>query len=305
MTPNLEKKLPAEWVVPKPESGWHTQAALADDWAACKEVTREHATSFFFASFPLPEAKKRAAYAIYALCRWCDDIIDEGEGNDNPPEKSRLLKELDAIEAGKSSLPFARAVNEVNHQYAIPRVFWEDLIEGVCMDRQSVIIHRYEELEVYCYHVASVVGLIMSKVFGLSDPAGVPHAVDMGIAMQLTNILRDVLEDFLKGRIYLPLDEMREYNTGPEAIAAKRINNQEWDAFMQMQVDRANKHYRSAEIGLSYLANDGSRFTTKLMSRVYGGILGEIEKNKLNVFAGRLYVPTWKKVLIALNAVMR
>lgn len=304
MTPALENKLPRDWTVPQPETGWHQQATLAPAWEACREITREHATSFFFASFPLPQAKKKAAFAIYALCRWFDDCIDEQIEGEQPPDKARLLAELDAIQAGQSTLPWAPAVAEVNHQYAIPRIFWEDLVEGVCMDCQPIIIRTHEQLEIYCYHVASVVGLIMSKVFGLSDTAGIPHAVDMGLAMQLTNILRDVREDFDKGRIYLPTDEMAAHNTGPEAIAARRRDDPDWLRFITMQVERARAYYHSAEQGLPYLANDGSRFTTKLMSRIYGGILGEIRRNHYNTLDQRLYVPTHRKIRIALQALI-
>lgn len=304
MTPALIDKLPKHWEVPRPEKGWHKQAALRESWDACKEITREHATSFFFASFPLPEAKKRAAFAVYALCRWFDDVIDESP-QDRQPDQVALRKELDAIESGKSLLPFAPAVAEVNHQYAIPRAFWEDLIEGVCMDRQAMIIRNLPQLEIYCYHVASVVGLIMSKLFGLTEIAGVPRAVEMGLAMQLTNILRDVREDFEKGRIYLPTEEMEACGTGPEAIAARRLADAKWEAFMRMQIGRAREYYQGAEAGLAYLANDGSRFTAKLMGRVYGGILGEIERHDYDVFTTRRYVPTWRKGLLALGALVR
>jgi len=302
VTPTLQKKLPQEWIQPRPEKGWHTQAALAGDWQACRELTRAHATSFFFASFPLPDAKKRAAYAVYALCRWFDDIIDEAE--DDLPDETRLRDELDAIESGHSTLPFARAVAEVNHQYAIPRCFWEDLITGVCMDRQPVIIQTRDELELYCYHVASVVGLIMGKIFGLAELAGVPRAVELGLAMQMTNILRDIQEDFLRGRIYLPTEVMRAFDTGPEAIAAQRHHDPDWQSFVRGEIALARQYYQLGEAGLPFLANDGSRFTTKLMSRVYGGILDEIERRHYDVFTARCYVPTWRKVSIALRAVL-
>lgn len=238
---------------------------------------------------------------MYALCRWCDDIIDEAEGE--TPDKARLLAELDAIESGQSTLPFASAVAEVNRQYSIPRALWEDLIEGVCMDCQPMQVQTREELEIYCYHVASVVGLIMSKIFGLSELSGVPRAVEMGLAMQMTNILRDVQEDYERGRIYLPTGEMQKKGATVELIEAKRAHDPAWQAFMKQEVAIARDYYRSGETGLGYLANDGSRFTTKLMSRVYGGILGEIERAQYDVFSARRYVPTWRKVLIALRAV--
>ncbi len=287
--------------MPEPEKNWHRSEALQASLAACKVAIRGHASRFSFATFPLPVEKKWGAFAIYAFCRWVDDTIDEAA--DPAAMSSGAFKaELDAIEAGSSPLPFAPAFAEVNRQYAIPRSFYEDFIHGCCMDRYPVIIRTQAELEIYCYHVASVVALIISKLFGLRDPEGVTYAVEMGLTMQLTHILRDVLEDFEKGRIYLPLDSMQAFDTGPEAIAARRCQDPAWNTFLASQIQQAREWYASAERGLPYLANDGSRFTARLMSRIYGGILDEIEKRDYDIFSGRVYVPLHRKILIALKS---
>ncbi|WP_269541897.1 phytoene/squalene synthase family protein [Cerasicoccus fimbriatus] len=297
----ITRKLPTDWETPRPEVGWSRKPELAASLAACKESTREHATSFFFASFPLPAEKKCAAYAVYAFCRWVDDVIDETPPAEQP-DLAALQAELDKMLAGKSNLPFAHAFAEVTRQYAVPTSFYVDLMEGCCWDRKPVEFVDWAELELYCYHVASVVGLIMSRIFGLKDIEGVPRAIEMGIAMQLTNILRDVAEDFARNRIYLPREELEQFDLSRDFLAAPDANDPRWQKFMRWQIDRARAYYRAGETGLPYLDGDGSRFCVKLMSRVYGGILGAIERKHSDVFAGRCYVPTPRKLSIALRS---
>ncbi|WP_309384285.1 phytoene/squalene synthase family protein [Cerasicoccus frondis] len=295
-------KLPTDWETPQPEAAWSRKPELAASLTACKEATREHATSFFFASFPLPAEKKCAAYAIYAFCRWVDDVIDETPP-DQQPDLATLQAELDAMLAGQSALPFAPAFAEVTRQYAVPTSFYVDLMEGCCWDRKPVEFVDWPELELYCYHVASVVGLIMSRIFGLQEIEGVPRAIEMGIAMQLTNILRDVAEDFARNRVYLPREELAEFGLDREFLATPNATDPRWQKFVRWQIERARDYYRSGETGLRYLDGDGSRFCVKLMSRVYGGILGAIERKQGDVFAGRCYVPTHRKLAIALQSV--
>lgn len=302
MTPALLAKLPADWTVPKPEKNWYREPRLHPSFAACKAVTRQHATSFFFASFPLPQEKKWAAFAIYAFCRWVDDVIDEAPDPAAIDPKD-LNKQLTEIYAGNSQLPFAPALCAVNHQYAIPQTFYADLIQGCCMDRQPMKIQTYEELEVYCYYVASIVGLMMSKVFGLQSVAGVHQAVEMGIAMQLTNILRDIAEDYKKDRVYIPLEELALFQLDETVIHQQNSKHPNWQKFMRFQIDRARTYYAKASSGLSLLANDGSRLTAHLMSTTYAGILNEIERQNYDIFSSRVYVPTRRKVLRACKAI--
>ncbi len=304
MTPALRQLLPTQWDLPQPDQNWYRNPTLKDSLAVCQETTRHHATSFYFSSFPLSREKKCAAYAVYAFCRWVDDKIDEAPDPENIDPAS-VSAELDKLLSGQSALPFAPAFAEVTRQYGIPRTFYDDLIKGCCMDLRPVIIETYEELEVYCYYVASVVGLIMSKIFGLKSLEGVDRAVEMGIAMQLTNILRDVREDFEIGRIYLPKEELARFGTGPECIAARRVGDPKWTAFMQFQVARAKETYAKAEPGLKLLAGDGSRLCARMMGRVYGGILDEIIRHDYDVLTERRYVPFTRKLRIALRAVWR
>jgi len=305
VTPALRERLPAGWEAARPEKGWERQAALTESLRFCREQTRRHATSFYFSSFPLPEGKKAAAFAIYAFCRWADDEIDEGLAEaaaaNTEAVRGRMLGELDRLLAGQSELGFGIAFAEAVRQYAVPRAFLEDLIHGCCLDTQTREIVTYEELEVYCYYVASVVGLVMAKVFGLREETGVERAVEMGLAMQQTNILRDVGEDYAMGRIYLPREERECFGIGEEQLAAGRVD-EAWRGLMRHQIERARGFYASAEPGLALLDADGSRLAGKVMSRVYGGILGAIERADYDVFSRRRYVPVWRKLGLAAGA---
>lgn len=308
MSPALAQKIPSFWTAPAPETGWSHQPRLRESLRYCAGVTRHHAKSFFFSSFPLPREKRLAAFAIYAFCRHIDDIIDAsadagtGAALHLAPGRDTLARDLAAIAAGSSPLPFAPAFAEVNRQYSIPSSLYLDLIEGCCRDREPVRILTFPELEDYCYHVASVVGLMMSKIFCLRDPAGLPHAVDLGIAMQLTNILRDIAEDFAMGRIYLPADELAAFQLTPADFAARRMDSR-WSGLLQMQIARARDYYRRGCAGLSFLPDDGSRTTAHLMARIYSGILEALEARGLDPFRGRVFVPTARKIRLALAVV--
>jgi len=329
LTPALLAKLPRAWPPAQPDPAWHRDPALAPALAACREATRAHATSFFFASRLLPDAKKSAAYALYAFCRWVDDSIDEAPASTPPPPARRpadlpnrnskletqnfclptpdapeLRAALDAMLAGRSSQPFAPAFAAACHQYGLTRELCWDLIEGCARDRLPLRLADLAELELYCYHVASVVGLMMSRIFGLRDPAGLPHAVAMGLAMQLTNILRDVREDFARGRIYLPAEDLARFDISADQLRSGPVDAN-WTALLQFEIARARAWYADAELGLPLLDNDGSRLTATVMGRLYAGILGAIERRRYDIFSTRCYVPAWRKSLILLRCLKK
>jgi 15-cis-phytoene synthase len=297
VTPALLEKLPRVWPPIAPAPAWSRDPALAAALAACRQATRTHATSFFFASRLLPAPKKSAAYALYAFCRWVDDAFDEIELSRQPPEAAALAAALDEILAGRSPLPFAPAFAAMGREYGIERDWCRDLIEGCARDRLPLRLRDLAELEVYCYYVASVVGIMMSRIFGLRDAAGLPHAVEMGLAMQLTNILRDVREDLARGRVYLPAEDLARFGVTDDQLHGGRVDDA-WRALLRFEIARARAWYAGAERGLPLLENDGSRMTARVMGRLYAGILDEIEQHDYDVFSGRRYVPTWRKGVI-------
>lgn len=280
--------------------------SLAQSHAWCRESTRRHAKSFYFASFPLPLEKRRAAYAIYAFCRHADDLVDEaGPDADVAGAVIELEQTFDAItRQDKRDWPFAAAFAEAVSRFGLEKEPFAELVEGVGRDQGRVRIANWGELRDYCYHVASVVGLVLCPVFGLSDPSGKERAIDLGIAMQLTNILRDVGEDLDRDRIYLPADEMASYGLD-EAFLRRRRPDAAWGKFLAAQIERARAFYSRADEGIPLLANDGSRLTVRLMRDIYADILYQLEKIGGDSLNQRAYTPLPRKLRLAAHAWLR
>jgi phytoene synthase len=282
-------------------------AEMKQAYQAARRETRFHAKSFYFSSFALPRVKRRHAYAVYALCRRIDDRIDEAEPGENlRTAVAELRVLLESIYAGACSeadcfeMPWIPAIQQTIRQCEIPRQYFDDLIRGVEMDRGPVRLENWEELDRYCYLVAGVVGLMMTRVFGLEDRKYEKEAVDLGCAMQLTNILRDVQEDLDRDRIYLPREEIESFGLDPQQLEQAR-HSSEWKAFMEFQIDRARSYYRSSEPGITQLPPDGARRTVWVMRDVYAGILEEIEKVEYDVFGGRCFVSFPRKCGLVLR----
>lgn len=284
----------------------NSSTSLADSRKACRRLTRHHAKSFYFASHVLPAQKRYDAYAVYAFCRHVDDQIDLA-----PDEAARLraLADLSHLlhaayqtdeppENFEGSLPWLRAFRETVQRRSIPASYFEDLLKGVEMDRGRVRLQTWEELDLYCYHVASVVGLIMVHV--LTDPAPelLKPARDLGTAMQLTNILRDIAEDWQRDRLYLPAEELEKFGLTADDIAQRRMGDS-FRAMMRFQIGRARAYYSYGGLGIAALPADGSRFCAQLMSTIYGAILDEIERADYDVFRGRVRVSFARKLWLA------
>ncbi len=270
--------------------------------AACRRLTRHHARSFYFSSHFLPRPRREAAYAIYAFCRHADDLLDLPPAPSPEDPQRRLNDLLERLYRGAArEWAFNTAFHHAVTSYGIPRALFEELIEGVCSDRGRVRIRDFGQLEVYCHRVASVVGLMMARIFGLSDPSGEKPAADLGTAMQLTNILRDIAEDFRRDRIYLPSEEMARFGVSESDLREGRAPPS-FVALMKFQVARARRYYRESEKGIPLLANDGSQFTVWAMRWIYAGILDEIEKADYDVFRRRARVRLPRKLALALKA---
>lgn len=276
---------------------------LTDAYETCRLVTKEHARTFYFASFFLNRTKRNACYAVYAFCRYIDDLIDDqaASGPIDEAATTRLIQrwrsELDKVyDGGESRMPVMVAWADILTRYDIPREWPDLLIEGCMSDlRSTVRYENFEQLYGYCYNVASVVGLMTGRIFGYEHPEAEAKAVDLGIAMQLTNILRDVGEDLATDRIYLPREELERFGISEQDLREKRISP-EFIEFMRYQIDRARHYYRSANRGIPMLESD-SRMTVWLMSHNYSRILDAIERNDYNVFTIRARVSLRKKLM--------
>jgi phytoene synthase len=276
-------------------------------YEAARLLTRRHAKSFYFSSFSLPAAKRRHAYAVYAFCRHLDDEVDRAKDPGDARVRVARLREFvgevfsGAGERHYGTRPWLPAFEAAVRDCAIPEGYFFDLLAGVEMDLGRVRLRTWEDLDRYCYHVAGVVGLMMTRVLGLRDAAHEREALALGTAMQLTNILRDVAEDLRMDRIYLPEEELARFELSEADLARGEVTGP-WRGFMSWQIGRARAAYDIAERGIRALPDDGSRWTVWMMRLIYAAILDEIEDAEYDVFAGRLSVGLPRKLFLAAAA---
>lgn len=261
-------------------------------------ATARGSKSFYFATRFFPREVAEAAWRVYWFCRTTDDMVDEAA---EPPDlglwRRRLEAALEGVATGDEVLDGFAATAR---RFGIPPRYAFELIDGVEMDLLPRRYENFDELRLYCYRVASTVGLMMMHVIGFTgDPRR--QAIDLGIAMQLTNILRDIGEDLRRGRLYLPLDELRQFGLSPADLAAGRRDGR-FRRLMEFQIARARRFYESGRAGLAFLHPRG-RFAVDLASRIYAGILGRIEASGYDVFTRRAVVPRREKYWIAAQAV--
>lgn len=282
--------------------------SLQPSYEAARLVTRECAKSFYFCSFGLPRASRAKAYAVYAFCRHLDDEVDRAPSAAAVPAILKNLRAFvdrvfteGAAPADIEALPWLPAFEETVEACRIPASCFYDLLIGVEMDQGMVRLQTWEDLERYCYHVAGVVGLMMTRVFTLGDKRYETQAVQLGLAMQLTNILRDVKEDLAMNRIYLPREELLRFNLNPDNLEVS-AKSPFWKEFMKFQIARARDYYVRSEEGIRQLPANGARRTTWLMRHVYSGILEEIERADYQSFRGRVCVSLPRKLLLAARA---
>jgi phytoene synthase len=263
----------------------------------CQLYTKERAKNFYYAFSILPSLKRRAILAAYSFAGEADDISD-GDGSDQG--KLQALKalhaDLQAAAAGTPSGPLWVALADAT-RYQIPLDYFDELVRGCEMD---LVINRYEtfeDLRVYCYHVASLVGLICVSVFGTPDgEAAGEHAIDLGIAMQLTNIMRDVREDAQRGRIYLPLEDLRRFGISEEEVL-QGVYSDRFRALMEFQAARAEEFFArgSRLLGLLDLR---SRMCVNVLRGVYAELLERMADCEYDVFSRRVRLSGGEKVAL-------
>jgi phytoene synthase len=279
------------------------QPDLCSSFEFAKHITRVYAHSFYLSARFLPLEKRWATFALYGFCRFADNLIDVPRSR----SKAELLFELDyllselelAYRTGDSAHPAVQPFIHVAQRYQIPQIYPLELLQGVRMDLEFKPYRTFDDLYLFCYRVAGVVGLMMTFILGYKDKAAFPYAEKLGIAMQLTNILRDIQEDKNIGRIYLPDEELERFRLTAEDITAER-----WTPSLQQlidfQVQRAHGYYEQADAGIDLLLTE-SQFSIRAASRIYRGILYRLQQREYNPFLGRIYVPPPTKVAILLN----
>lgn len=320
------------------------KTSIEEAFLECEEICR-HASSTFFASFSaLPFKKRRAVHAVYALCRYLDDIadgdsrpvvresealnklVDERDGllqsihqtaMNNPPEEHRyrLMALVDAKErltrlfAGDESATQDEAIfiaiNEVFKHFPVRLSDFETIIEGMEDDLFEVRHKTWDEVRAYCYKVASAVGLVLIEIYGCEDAGGRIHAIDMGIQLQLINILRDVSEDYRSGRIYLPINALGEYNIDISELGNTEFGtNHRWKSFVQEYIEIVRRHQESAQHLFEYL-DSKSQLQPQLMCEAYDAIFHEIVRRSGDVFSKRPSLSKWRKIRLAVKLSLR
>jgi 15-cis-phytoene synthase len=266
---------------------------------ACRSTTAEYAKTFYLGSMLLPMAKRRAIWAIYAWCRNTDELVDgTGMGTvtiaDLERWETRTLQTLQGNPPDDSLEDLALA--DVAQQFPLTAEPFVDLIAGMRMDLTQNRYATFAELETYCYRVAGTVGLMSAQIMGYeTGQDGTEEAISLGIALQLTNILRDVGEDYRRGRIYLPLEDLQKFGYSEDDLG-KYINDQRWKALMEFEIQRAYSYYEKAERGIITLQRD-SRFPVWASLIHYRKILKKIQANRYQNFVQRAYVSKTEKFI--------
>jgi len=260
-------------------------ASLDADYERCAEITRRSRSSFYYAFILLTAERRRALNAVYAFCRFVDDIADDESIREPAALLTRWREELDRVYAGVPTRALSRALADSARRFAIPRVHFEEIIAGVEMDLSRTRYQTFEELRPYCYRVASALGLICIEIFGYRNPSAKIYAENLGLALQLTNILRDVREDAARGRIYLPLEDLARFNVSEEEILGG-VYSSNFVSLMDFEAKRARELYAAAQMALA--AEDRSTLlTAEAMRLIYGALLERIIKSNYRVLDRR------------------
>jgi phytoene synthase len=274
---------------------------LQPSYAYCERLARREAGNFYHAFQVLPRPQRRAMYALYAYMRVTDDLAD---GPNEITQKRLALKrwrhELHAALAGDYRHRLHPALNHTVTRFGIPVAYLEDVIDGVEMDLEPVTFADIAGLYRYCYRVASAVGLACIHIWGFRGEDAKRYAEHAGIALQLTNILRDLPEDLACGRVYLPAEDMAQFGCDPERLRRAPMDPAVRE-LLRFEAGRAQGYYESAR-GLMPLLFPAGRAVFQVMLRTYRGLLDEIERRGYDVFRGRVCLSRWRKVRLVLQA---
>jgi phytoene synthase len=271
-------------------------------------VTRRSRTSFYYAFLVLPEEKRRALYALYAFCRAVDDCVDE-EGGEGEAGLARWLTEVHRAYAGTPETELGRELGEAVARFPIPRGCFEDVVAGCRMDLTTRRYDSFSDLRVYCEKVASAVGLASIEIFGHEDPRTREYAVELGLALQLTNILRDVGADAARDRLYLPLEDLARFGVPEEGLLAAARDARAprppgLERLLAFEADRARSHYAAAAKALPE-RDRRSMLAAEIMGTIYRAVLEEWTRRGHPVGGARVQLGRPRKLALALRTVPR
>lgn len=288
-------------------------AELRLAYSHCRAITRTHAKTFYMATRFLPYHKQRSIFAIYGLCRYLDDLVDEAEDLIFQKKISKV-EVFEKLESFKNKLvntyrgvehddPILVAFSDVLNRYSISIDLPLTLLDGVSTDLTKNRYENFDELYDYSYKVASVVGLMTSEIFGYSSKKALSHAIDLGIAMQLTNILKDIGEDLRKNRIYIPQEDLINFDLTEDDLFSYNLSDN-FIEMMKFQIQRAERYYESADKGVVMLSRD-SRLPVMLAKENYSRILSKIQENSYQVFNQRAYLNSTEKFSILPKVILQ
>jgi 15-cis-phytoene synthase len=268
---------------------------LREAYRVCEVMTRRHSKTFYLASALLPRDKRLAARALYAFCRITDDIVDDpAKDSEQGVSELREWQQLVMTECPVQDQPVCLAWADAQMRFDIPRGYAQQLIDGVARDARQQRYQTFDELAEYSYGVASTVGLMAMHIVGFQGADALPYAVRLGVALQLTNILRDVGEDWRNGRLYLPLEELAQFGLD-EADVERGLVDDRWRAFMRFQIARNRQLYAESLPGVAMLHRNG-RFAIAAAANLYQAILVDIEASDYDVFSRRAHLRMWGKL---------
>ena len=276
--------------------------------SASARLTQKSGTNFYYAFRMLPEEKRRAIYALYAFCRSVDDCVDE-PGGEREAGLARWLAEVQRAYAGRPETELGRELAETLTRFPIPRGAFEDIVAGCRMDLTSQRYASFAELRVYCERVASAVGLASIEIFGYEDPRSREYAVELGLALQLTNILRDIASDAARDRLYLPLEDLERFGVGEQALLAAARNPRVarpagLHALLEFEAERAGSHYAAA--GRLLPERDRrSMLAAEIMGAIYRAVLEAWTRRGHPVGGARVSLGKPRKLWIVLRTVPR
>ncbi len=296
------QQVPIPWTPAPPQ--------LVMAYSVCKGITRQSAKNFYYGFLVLPRRKREALCAVYAFMRRCDDITDDPKFT--PPERRQQLETwLDALHRAQQGQPtddaILLALTDAQRRYAIPAGLLDELAHGTAMDVEeseatqqanglAVQYKTFEDLRLYCYRVASVVGLVCIHIFGYRDPAAEPLAERCGLAFQLTNIIRDVKEDAGLGRVYLPEEDLAKSGVSVSDVLSL-TDPSRLRSVLALEADRAREFYASGDELIGYIAED-SQPALWVLINIYRGLLEKIALKQYDVFTTKIALSTWEKLRI-------
>jgi phytoene synthase len=267
----------------------------------CQDKVKQSGSSFTSSFRILSQERREAMTVLYAYCREVDDVVDEcSDANVARTTLNWWRNEVAEIYGGKPTHPVCQALIPVVQRFKLPQEHLLEIIDGMEMDLDQPRYADFKSLQLYCYRVASVVGLLSAEIFGYTDRETLKYAHDLGIAFQLTNIIRDVGEDARRNRIYLPMDEMQQFGV----TAADILNAHETDNFQQLmafQIERARRYYRQAFDHLP-TADRKSQRAGLIMATIYRAVLDEVERSGCHVLKERVSLGPVYKLWLALKA---